>query len=80
MQGSWEKQHGFVIIELSSKRHNGKYRSGLDEFYIPNKSFLKQYYLRITKLKQLLKQIINNTEQKRSFSIVVSDNKTRFKT
>ena len=31
-----EKQHGFVIIALSSKKHNGKYRSGLDEFYIPN--------------------------------------------
>ena len=28
----------------------------------------------------LLKQIVNNTETKRSFSIVVSDNKTRFKT
>ena len=28
----------------------------------------------------LLKQIVNNTEPKRSFSIVVSDNKTRFKT
>ena len=27
----------------------------------------------------LLKQIVNNTEPKRSFSIVVSDNKTRFK-
>ena len=31
-----EKQHGFVIIDLSSKKHNGIYRSGLDEFYIPN--------------------------------------------
>ena len=28
----------------------------------------------------LLKQIVSNTEPKRSFSIVVSDNKTRFKT
>ena len=28
----------------------------------------------------LLKQTLNNTESKRSFSIVVSDNKTRFKT
>ena len=33
---AWEKQHGFVIIDLSSKKHNGKYRSGLDEFYIAN--------------------------------------------
>ena len=31
-------------------------------------------------MEQLLKQIVNNTELKRSFSIVVSDNKTRFKT
>ena len=31
---AWEKQHGFVIIDLSSKKHNGKYRSGLDELYI----------------------------------------------
>ena len=23
---AWEKQHGFVIIDLSSKKHNGKYR------------------------------------------------------
>ena len=33
---AWKKQQGFVIIDLSSKKHNGKYRSGLDEFYIPN--------------------------------------------
>ena len=33
---AWEKQHGFVIIDLSSKKHDGKYRSGLDEIYIPN--------------------------------------------
>ena len=33
---AWEKQHGFVIIDLSSKKDNGKYRSGFDEFYIPN--------------------------------------------
>ena len=28
----------------------------------------------------LLKQIVNNTKLKRSFSVVISDNKTRFKT
>ena len=33
---AWEKQHRFVIIDLSSNKHDGKYRSGLDEFYIPN--------------------------------------------
>ena len=31
-------------------------------------------------MENLLKQIVNNIEQKRSFSIVVSDNKTRFRT
>ena len=31
-------------------------------------------------MENLLKQIVNNTEPKRSFSIVLSDNKTRFKT
>ena len=30
-------------------------------------------------MENLLKQIVNSTEPKRSFSIVVSDNKTRFK-
>ena len=32
------------------------------------------------KMENLLKQIVNITEPQRSFSIVVSDNKTRFKT
>ena len=31
-------------------------------------------------MKNLFKQIVNSTEPKRSFSAVVSDNKTRFKT
>ena len=31
-------------------------------------------------MEQLLKQIVSNTEPKKSFSIVVRDNKTRFKT
>ena len=31
-------------------------------------------------MENLLNQIVNNTEPKRSFSIVVSDNKTKFKT
>ena len=33
---AWEKLHGFIIIDLSIKKNNGKYRSGLDEFYIRN--------------------------------------------
>ena len=35
-QVAWKKQHGFVIIDRSSKKHNGNYRSGLDELYIKN--------------------------------------------
>ena len=31
---AWEKPHGFVVIDLSSKKDNGKYRCGLDSFYI----------------------------------------------
>jgi len=31
----WDKPHGFVVIDLTSKKHNGKYRSGFDTFYIP---------------------------------------------
>ena len=31
-------------------------------------------------MEDILKQIVNNTESKKSFSIVLSDNKTRFKT
>ena len=34
----------------------------------------------LKKIDNLLKKIVNNTEPKRSFSVVVSDNKTRFKT
>ena len=40
----------------------------------------KQIFFSHYKMEQLLKQIVNNTEPKRSFSIVVSENKTRFKT
>ena len=34
-KAAWDKQHGFVVIELSSN-NNGKYIRGLDEFCIPN--------------------------------------------
>ena len=34
-KNAWEQLHGFVVIDLTSKKHNGKYRSGLDEFFIP---------------------------------------------
>jgi len=32
----WENPHGFVVIDLSSKKNAGKYRRGLDHFYISN--------------------------------------------
>jgi len=32
---AWEQPYGFVVIDLTSKKYNGKYRSGLDNFYIP---------------------------------------------
>ena len=75
---AWEKQHGFVIIDLSSKKHNDKYGSGLDEFYI-FKLNTRISLFSLYKMENLLKQIVNNTEPKRWFSVVVSDNKTRFK-
>ena len=32
---AWEEPHGFVVIDLTSKKNDGKYRSGFDTFYIP---------------------------------------------
>jgi hypothetical protein len=32
---AWDEPHGFVVIDLTSKKHNGKYRSCLDDFFIP---------------------------------------------
>ena len=34
-KSAWEKPHGFVVIDLTSKKYNGKYSSGFDTFYIP---------------------------------------------
>ena len=31
---TWEKPYGFVVIDLTSKKNKGKYRQGLDTFYI----------------------------------------------
>ena len=31
----WSKPYGFVVLDLDSPRDKGKYRCGLDEFYIP---------------------------------------------
>ena len=33
-KAAWEKQHWFAIIDLNSKKHNDKYTSEFDEFYI----------------------------------------------
>ena len=67
-------------MDLSSKKHDGKYRSGLDDFtyHINLKSILLLFSN--YKMENLLKQMVNNTEPKRLFSIVISDNKTIFKT
>ena len=32
---AWSIPHNFVVIDLSSAKNKGKYRSGLDNFYIP---------------------------------------------
>ena len=34
-KAAWDVPHGFVVIDLTSKKHSGKYRSGLDTFYLP---------------------------------------------
>ena len=31
---TWEQPYGFVTIDLSSNKNNGKYRSGFDNFYL----------------------------------------------
>jgi len=33
---AWQPSHGFLVIDLTSKKNNGKYRCGFDEFYIPH--------------------------------------------
>jgi len=33
---AWNETHGFVVVDLTSKKDNGKYRMKLDTFYIPN--------------------------------------------
>ena len=31
---AWSKHHSFVVIDLTSQKHNGKFRSGFFDFYI----------------------------------------------
>ena len=33
---AWKKPYGFVVVDLTSNKDNGKYRIGLDTFYSPN--------------------------------------------
>jgi hypothetical protein len=33
-RNAWEQHHGFVVIDLTSKRMNDKYRCGFDTFNI----------------------------------------------
>ena len=74
MQGSLGKQHGFVIIDLSSKNTTVNMEVGLTSFTYQIKRKIKLILFSHCKMENLLKQIVNNTEPKRSFSIVVSDN------
>ena len=37
----WDTSHGFVVIDLTSKRIYGKYRCGFDLFYIPKELNIK---------------------------------------
>jgi len=32
---AWEQPHGFLVIDQTSNKNNGKYRCKFDEFYIP---------------------------------------------
>ena len=77
---AWEKQHGFVIIDLSSKNTTENIEVGLTSFTYQIKLKIKLLLFSLYKMENLLKQIVNNTEPKRSFSVVISDNKTRFQT
>ena len=67
---AWSKPHYFVVIDLTSPKNCGKYRSGFDDFYII-------YKMTGT---ELLEKIVQNTEPKTSTQNVVSENSTKIKT
>jgi hypothetical protein len=46
---AWEKSHGFLTIDLTSKPERGKYRIGLDTFYIPEIALWRKYLRYIIK-------------------------------
>ena len=77
---AYEKQHGFVVIDLSSKNTTVNMEVGLTSFTYQTKLKIKTNIMFSLQNGESFKQFVNNTEAKRSFSIVVSDNKTRFKT
>ena len=79
MQDSLGKATRVVIIALSSKNTTVNIEVGLTSFTYQIKLKIKILLFSLYKMENLLKQIVDNTEPKRSFSIVVSDNKTRFK-
>jgi len=37
----WQQPHGFITRDLSSSKRNEQYRHGLDEFYIPQYTYVR---------------------------------------
>ena len=77
---AWENNMGLQSLILAVKNTTVNIEVGLTSFTYQIKLKIKTIIISLYKMENLLKQIVNNTEPKRSFSIVVSDNKTRFKT
>ena len=71
------KTHGFAFIDLINKKHNGNIAPALTTFTYPSQ--YKNIYHK--KYGRSFKKIAKNTKhKKKSFQIIVSDNKTRFRT
>ena len=47
----WKDPHGFVVIDLSSIKNEGKYRRGLDDFY------MSKMFRPITETQKYVKEI-----------------------
>ena len=71
---------GLYSLILEVKNTTAKIEVGSTSFNTKLNLKSKLLLFSLYKMENLLKQIVNNTEPKTSFSIVVSDNKTRFKT
>ena len=78
---AWGKQHEFVIILILAVKNTkvSMCKVGLTSFAYQIKLKIKIIIIFSLQEMENLKQIVNNTEPKRSFSFVVGDNKTRFK-